>query len=485
MADPRRPPTARPAPGGRPPAGRQRSTRPGWRRTTCCEAVRVDDAYTNLVLPLGAAPARAERPRRRLRHRARRRARCAGRAPTTRSSTPASTGRSRRSRRRCSTCCGSAPTSCCRCGCPRHAAISTTVDLVRARVGPGAGRVRQRRAAPGRRARPRRLGTPGRARPGRRPGRLRRRSRTATRAGWSRSCRRARRRPDELDALLAADNEPPRVVLVARPGPVDPRGAARRRPPRSRRTAWCWTAVTPARSPAVAEGRAGVQDEGSQLVALALARRRGRGRDERWLDLCAGPGGKAALLAALAAERGADLLAAELQPHRAAPGPPGAGRRRRRPRRGDRRRHPPAVAGRRRSTGCWSTRPAPGLGALRRRPEARWRRTSRRPRRPGAAAARAARRRRSTACGPGEWCSTRPARRCSPRPPEVVDRGARRRATTSRSRTPAPLLPEVPSAAGPVPNTLQLWPHRHQTDAMFMALLRRFTDFRAVHASSG
>ena len=53
---------------------------------------------------------------------------------------------------------------------------------------------------------------------------------------------------------------------------------------------------------AVREGRAGVQDEGSQLVAARAGRTRPlEGRDERWLDGCAGPGGKAALLAALAA----------------------------------------------------------------------------------------------------------------------------------------------------------------------------------------
>jgi 16S rRNA (cytosine967-C5)-methyltransferase len=37
----------------------------------------------------------------------------------------------------------------------------------------------------------------------------------------------------------------------------------------------------------------------------------------------------------------------------------------------------------------------------------------------------------------------------------------------------APLLSQVPDCAGPVPGTLQLWPHRHGTDAMFMALFRR------------
>jgi len=36
----------------------------------------------------------------------------------------------------------------------------------------------------------------------------------------------------------------------------------------------------------------------------------------------------------------------------------------------------------------------------------------------------------------------------------------------------APLL-EVSDSAGPLPGTVQLWPHRHGTDAMFLALLRR------------
>src|SRR6202043_1820557 len=42
------------------------------------------------------------------------------------------------------------------------------------------------------------------------------------------------------------------------------------------------------------------------------------GPDRLWLDLCAGPGGKARLLAGLAAERGASLVASDLRPHRAA-----------------------------------------------------------------------------------------------------------------------------------------------------------------------
>ncbi|THJ11432.1 rRNA cytosine-C5-methyltransferase, partial [Nocardioides sp.] len=96
---------------------------------------------------------------------------------------------------------------------------------------------------------------------------------------------------EELPDLLAADNVPPRVTLVARPGrstreelpgtptPYSPYGVV-------------LESGDPASVPAVAEGRAGVQDEGSQLVALALASARVEGRDERWLDQCAGPGGK-------------------------------------------------------------------------------------------------------------------------------------------------------------------------------------------------
>src|SRR5690606_10946922 len=71
----------------------------------------------------------------------------------------------------------------------------------------------------------------------------------------------------------------------------------------------------PAELAAVRQGRAGVQDEGSQLVALALA---GLPADPgSWLDLCAGPGGKSALLGGLARAAGGRLLAAEVSPHRA------------------------------------------------------------------------------------------------------------------------------------------------------------------------
>lgn len=277
---------------------------------------------------------------------------------------------------------------------------------------------------------------------------------------------------DETGRLLAADNEPPRVTLVARPG-LSTVDELMRSDVNGLLTKWSPYGMVlsggdPGDIPAVAEGRAGVQDEGSQLVALALANAPLAGRDEQWLDLCAGPGGKSALLAAIGAPDGVRLTAVEPQAHRAdlvhdnlraVPGE-----------------HRVLVA-----DGTAPTWPAgsfdrvladvpcTGLGALRRRPEARWRRTpadvdALRPLqealldsaldslRPGGVAA-------YVTCSPhlGE---TR----------EVVGSVLARR--TDAERVDArPLVPGVPDLGeGP---DVQLWPHRHGTDAMYLTLLRR------------
>ena len=125
-----------------------------------------------------------------------------------------------------------------------------------------------------------------------------------------------------LTALLESDNAPAKVSLVARPGPrsldeLEDAGA-------ERSGLSPVGAILPEGDPgaiaAVRDGRAAVQDEGSQLLVLALAgaERRGCGRrHERWLDLCAGPGGKAGLLAALAIERRIPFVANEISEHRA------------------------------------------------------------------------------------------------------------------------------------------------------------------------
>ena len=214
------------------------------------------------------------------------------------------------------------------------------------------------------------------------------------------------------------------------------------------------TGGDPSAIPAVADGRAGVQDEGSQLVALELAGADLFGRDERWLDVCAGPGGKAALLASLAVQRGARLLANERQQHRS-----------RLVKRGTRATSS-GIVGVVTGDGTrppWRAEtfdrvlvdaPCSGLGALRRRPESRWRRTPAdldmlvplQTQLLGAAIA-----------------ATRPGgvvvyATCSPVLAETTGvvqsvLGRRTDAVLERSR--------------------QLWPHRDGTDAMFIATIRR------------
>src|SRR5690606_12666479 len=112
-------------------------------------------------------------------------------------------------------------------------------------------------------------------------------------------------------------NVPAAVTLTALPGLAAPAELAGREARVSPVSAIA-PAGDPSLVPTVGEGRARVQDEGSALAALVLSRARPIVPGERWLDLCAGPGGKAALLAAEAALGGAELVANELAPHRAA-----------------------------------------------------------------------------------------------------------------------------------------------------------------------
>ncbi len=255
-------------------------------------------------------------------------------------------------------------------------------------------------------------------------------------------------RPDgDLPALLAADNTPPRVTLVARPGLSEPDelpGEAGRHSPHAR----ILDGGDPGEIPAVREGRAGVQDEGSQLVALALADTALEGPDAAWLDLCAGPGGKAALIGALAAQRGATLVANELQPHRADL-----------VRQSVRLLPTVKVTEHDGRAGPWPDgsfdrvlvdAPCTGLGALRRRPEARWRRTA------------------------DDLETLVPLQR---------DLLARAIALTRPGgvvvyATCSPHLAETREVVGAISGATvesvhQLWPHLDGTDAMFWAVLRR------------
>jgi 16S rRNA (cytosine967-C5)-methyltransferase len=267
---------------------------------------------------------------------------------------------------------------------------------------------------------------------------------------------------DETARALAADDERPRTHLVAWPGRVTREALlaeAGGEPGPYSPYAVRMAGGEPGALRAVVQRRAGVQDEGSQLCALALANAPLPGRDERWLDMCAGPGGKAALLAALAAGRGARLVANERREHRAE-----LVRRVTEPWRvevlvADARELPEIDGGYDR---VLLDAPCTGLGALRRRPEARWRR------RPDDLDELAALQRSLLDAAlrlvrPGGIVGYVT---CSPHRAETLDVVAGGPLVDARAAFPGvPLLGDGP--------TVQLWPHRHGTDAMFCALLQR------------
>ncbi|MGV9676793.1 RsmB/NOP family class I SAM-dependent RNA methyltransferase [Nocardia sp. NPDC003482] len=275
-------------------------------------------------------------------------------------------------------------------------------------------------------------------------------------------------RAGELRELLAADDERPAVHLVARPGEITAEELALVTGGEEGR--WSPYAVyldggDPGKLEPVREGMAAVQDEGSQLVALALTRAPLLGPDTgRWLDLCAGPGGKAALLGALADIDGYHLDAVEQAAHRAELV------------RTATRGLPVTVHvtdGRASGLAPGYDRilvdaPCTGLGALRRRPEARWRRT------PADVRDLTVLQRELLGAA---WGLLRPGgvvvySTCSPHLPETVAVvGDLVRRADAEQLDARELLPGVTDVGdGPA---AQLWPHRHGTDAMFLAALRK------------
>jgi 16S rRNA (cytosine967-C5)-methyltransferase len=272
------------------------------------------------------------------------------------------------------------------------------------------------------------------------------------------------------EAALAADGARPQVTLCAVPGLA---GQAELAEQAGHAARWSPFGVyseggDPGALALVREGRAAVQDEASQLAALALTRAGAGAPGGRWLDMCAGPGGKARLLAGLAAGSGARLVAADVREHRV--------------------RLVRAATGGTAVLVADSTRPAwrpgsfgrvladvpcSGLGALRRRPDARWRKS------PADVAAlgplqRSLLRSAIDAACPGGVIAYVT---CSPHVAEtraVVNDVAGGRDDVTVLDAPA-LLGEVPDLACPAPSEAyaQFWPHRHGTDAIFLALLQK------------
>ena len=284
----------------------------------------------------------------------------------------------------------------------------------------------------------------------------------------------------EIESLLEADNAAPVVNLVALPGigSLDEALELGATAGELVEGSALSSGGDLGRLESVRAGTTRVQDVGSQLVARAVADApvvTGSAGGERWLDLCAGPGGKAALLAALAHQGGATLLANEPAPHRAklvqqalsaVPHDSWTVR-----------------TGDGREVGTEQPEsfdrvlvdvPCSGLGALRRRPESRWRRA------------------------PKDVADLGPLQRellksaidavkpggvvgyvtCSPHPAEttavVGDVLAKR---DDLELLDAGKALDAVSLTGHLGAghelTAQLWPHVHQTDAMFLALIRK------------
>lgn len=290
------------------------------------------------------------------------------------------------------------------------------------------------------------------------------------------------KREAELEAALAANNGSPQIQLVALPGKAERESILAAHPgllePEvASPVAMKLAGGDPSDLEEVREGSVRVQDAGSQLVALALSRAKPLKRGERVLDLCAGPGGKSALLAAEVLAAGGTFQANEVVPARA-----------------QLVRQALAVLGDShdlpvteldgREYGKRGEQfdrilvdaPCTGLGALRRRPEARWRKQ------PSDVADLSALQEELLesavkALVPGGLLAYVT---CSPHPAETV--GVVRRAVRGGALevldAPAicrELAPELDLSGIAVGDgyALQLWPHRHGTDAMFLALLQK------------
>jgi 16S rRNA (cytosine967-C5)-methyltransferase len=259
----------------------------------------------------------------------------------------------------------------------------------------------------------------------------------------------------ELKELLKANNTPVKPVLVAWPSKSEPSeftGTPGEYSPFA-----VHIDAIPGEISAIRERRAGIQDEGSQVLSIAFAG--AAAEKSNWLDLCAGPGGKAALLSYLApnnfvanevSETRANLVRQVVKEDTLVLVNDG---------------REIQIS----TDAILADVPCTGLGALRRRPEVRWRRT------------------------PNDLSTLTKLQfelishavellpsggvfgyaTCSPHMAET-----RAQCASIEKKLPvekidvSDYLPD--NLHGATANGyMQLWPHRHGTDAMFLALYRK------------
>ncbi len=276
----------------------------------------------------------------------------------------------------------------------------------------------------------------------------------------------------ELEEALDSHNQAPLVTLCHLPGFSEPGEASA--------THYSPIGSTlqggdPRRVQGVTQKFIRVQDEGSQLAALLLTRVAPLEAAERIWDMCAGPGGKTAVLGAEACAVGASVLASEVSEHRSTlvedstsaitdrlPTAMSVEV-------GDSRR--PRVE---RFSRILLDAPCSGLGALRRRPEARWVKT------PESIPAlrelqEALLRNGLNSLAPGGYLAYVT---CSPVVEEttaVINRVVSDDERLTLLDTPSVLegIVTSPITGHRRGTAVQLWTHRHGTDAMFIQLIQR------------
>ena len=274
------------------------------------------------------------------------------------------------------------------------------------------------------------------------------------------------RQEEEVIAALAANNIPASPTLVSWPGRSNQEELVALGGKKTEYSRYGATSISiPGEIDLIRQRKAGVQDEGSQIVGSVFADA-SAGKDS-WLDLCAGPGGKAALVSSLAQKLGKQFVANEISSTRAALVEQvvaggevwvGDGRN---------------IAEHGRTFGAvLADVPCTGIGALRRRPEVRWRR------KPSdlAGLSQLQRELLDSAIDSTEVGGIVAYATCSPHLAEtkVQISSALRRRTDISQISVEPYLPANLKNAT-TNGSMQLWTHRHGTDAMFLTLFERIS----------